>query len=138
MENLDFDAIVRELNVRTENTLMKTLGITYTRAGENFLEATMPVNETVHQPYGLLHGGASMALAESVGSAASHMFARQKVLGLEFSANHLKTLRSGVVTARAEAIHLGRRTHLWSIRITDQDGRLISQCKLTNIVLEDR
>lgn len=135
MEIIDFDAVLRELNARTENTLMQTLGIVYTKAGEYFLEAVMPVNERVHQPYGFLHGGASMALAESVGSAASHLFAKQNVLGLEFSANHIKTLRSGVVTARAEAVHLGRSTHLWQISVTDQDGRLISQCKLTNIVL---
>jgi 1,4-dihydroxy-2-naphthoyl-CoA hydrolase len=131
------DEILQQLNARTENTLMHTLNITYTKIGDRFLEATMPVNSSVHQPYGYLHGGASMALAESVGSAASHIFAEKgtKVLGLEFSANHVKTIRTGVVTARAEAVHLGRSTHLWQIRVSDENGNLISLCKITNIVL---
>ncbi|MCC5918235.1 MAG: PaaI family thioesterase [Cryomorphaceae bacterium] len=138
MENLNFDAILHELNVRTKDTLMGTLEIRYTAIGNTYLEAVMPVNSRVHQPYGYLHGGASMALAESVASAASHVFAEpnKKVLGLEFSANHLKTIREGQVTARAEIVHKGKTTHLWQIRITDQDNQLISLCKLTNIVLD--
>jgi 1,4-dihydroxy-2-naphthoyl-CoA hydrolase len=137
MDTLDFEHVVRELNERTPNTLMQTLDIRYTLAGKYFLEATMPVNSKVHQPYGYLHGGASMALAESVASAASQVFAGygNKVLGMEFSANHLKTMRTGMVTARAEAIHMGKTTHLWEIRITDEENNLISLCKLTNIVL---
>jgi len=134
---MEWNKILDKLNERTANTLMHTLNITYTNIGDGFLEATMPVDARVHQPYGYLHGGASMALAESVGSAASHIFAGKdtKVLGLEFSANHLKTMQSGVVTARAEAVHLGRSTHLWQIRVTDEEGNLISLCKITNIVL---
>lgn len=123
------------------NTLMQTLGITYTDAGSDFLTATMPVNSTVHQPMGLLHGGATAALAESVGSAASMLFIdndKTEVRGIELSINHLKAKRSGMVTATAKIIHKGRSIHLWEIRITDENHSLISLCKLTNMVLPKR
>lgn len=125
----------------SKNTLMQTLEIAFTDAGEDFLVATMPVNPRVHQPMGLLHGGASVALAESVGSAASIMFinpAEEEVRGIEISANHLKSKREGLVTATARIIHKGRTVHLWEIKITDEEGSLISLCKLTNMVLQKR
>ncbi len=128
---------LQRLNARCKGTLMETLGIVYTACGTTFLEATMPVSPRVHQPMGLLHGGASVALAESVGSAASAMLVNPKefaILGLEISANHLKSIKKGVVTARAEIIHKGRSTHLWQIRITEEDGALLSLCKLTNMI----
>jgi uncharacterized protein (TIGR00369 family) len=101
----------------------------------------MPVNPTVHQPMGLLHGGASVALAESVGSAASMLFVnpeRQEVRGIEISANHLRSKREGMVTATARIIHKGASIHLWEIRIVDENEKLISLCKLTNMVLPKR
>lgn len=122
----------------SKNTLMETLDIQFTDAGEDFLEATMPVTPRVHQPMGLLHGGASVALAESVGSAASIMFINpeiQEVRGIEISANHLRSKREGIVTGTAKIIHQGRSLHLWEVRITDETGRLISLCKITNMVL---
>jgi 1,4-dihydroxy-2-naphthoyl-CoA hydrolase len=122
----------------SKNTLMETLSITYIDAGEDFLVAKMPVNPTVHQPMGILHGGATVALAESVGSAASHFFidtSKFIVKGIEISANHLKSKTSGEVYATAKIIHKGRQLHLWEIRITDENDQLISLCKLTNIVL---
>ncbi|WP_369793048.1 PaaI family thioesterase [Flavobacterium sp. 316] len=122
----------------SQNTLMQTLEIEYIDAGEDFLTAKMPVNPRVHQPMGLLHGGASVALAESVGSAASVMFidsATQEVRGIEISANHLKSKKEGTVFATAKIIHKGRSIHLWEIKITDEEGSLISLCKLTNMVL---
>lgn len=122
----------------SQNTLMQTLEIEYIDAGEDFLTAKMPVNPRVHQPMGLLHGGASVALAESVGSAASVMFidsATQEVRGIEISANHLKSKKEGTVFATAKIIHKGRSIHLWEIKITDEEGNLISLCKLTNMVL---
>ncbi|WP_139959337.1 PaaI family thioesterase [Flavicella sediminum] len=125
-------------NAINKNTLMETLGIVYTDLGEDFLEATMPVTSKVHQPMGLLHGGATVALAESVGSAASHLFVDNKkfiVKGIEITANHLKSKKSGIVTARASLLHKGRTTHLWKIEVKDEEGQLISFCKLTNIVL---
>lgn len=122
----------------SKNTLMETLEIEFTDAGADFLTATMPVNSRVHQPMGLLHGGASVALAESVGSAASIMFInpeKQEVRGIEISANHLRSKRDGKVTGTARIIHQGRSLHLWEVRITDEEDKLISLCKITNMVL---
>jgi len=121
-----------------KNTLMETLEIEYIDAGEGFLVAKMPVNSRVHQPMGLLHGGATVALAESVGSAASLMFInpeKQEVRGIEISANHLKSKREGVVFATAKIIHKGGSIHLWEIRIVDEKDQLISLCKLTTMIL---
>ena len=124
-----------------KNTLMETLEIEYIDAGEGFLVAKMPVNSRVHQPMGLLHGGATVALAESVGSAASMLFVNSdlfEVRGIEIAANHLKSKRNGMVTATAKIIHKGKSIHLWEIRIVDENGSLVSLCKLTNMVLPKR
>jgi uncharacterized protein (TIGR00369 family) len=126
------------VNAVAKNTLMETLGIVYTNIGADFLEAKMKVLPQVHQPMGLLHGGASVALAESVGSAASHMFIDNEnyiVKGIEITANHLRSKREGEVTAVATILHKGKTTHLWKIEIKDEQDQLISFCKLTNIVL---
>lgn len=134
----DKQKILQLCNDWSKNTLMETLNIKYVDAGEGFLVATMPVDSRVHQPMGLLHGGATVALAESVGSAASLMFInpeRQEVRGIEISANHLKSKRDGMVTATAKIIHQGASIHLWEIRIADENDKLISLCKLTNMVL---
>jgi len=101
--------------------------------------AKMPVNPKVHQPYGILHGGATAALAETVGSCASALFIDTKskiVKGIELSINHLKSKKEGTVFGIAKPIHKGRTTHLWEIRIEDEAQNLISLCKLTNIVLD--
>jgi len=130
--------ILDKLNSMTKNTLMDTLKIEYTEVGEDYLVATMPVNEKVHQPMGLLHGGASVALAESVASPASLLFIdpeKFEIKGIEISANHLKSKRDGIVTATAKIIHKGKTTHLWEIKIVDEEGEMISLCKLTNIIL---
>ena len=122
----------------SKNTLMETLHIEYIDVGEDYLTAKMPVNSTVHQPMGLLHGGASVALAESVGSAASMLFVdieKYEVRGIEISANHLKSKREGEVFATARIIHKGSKLHLWEIKITDENNQLISLCKLTNMIL---
>ncbi|WP_338648159.1 PaaI family thioesterase [Flavobacterium sp. KS-LB2] len=137
----DKEKILQYCNHVSKNTLMQTLKIEYTDAGEDFLVATMPVNPSVHQPMGLLHGGASVALAESVGSAASMLYVNSElseVRGIEISANHLKAKRDGIVTATAKIVHKGRSIHLWEIRITDENNNLISLCKLTNMVLPKR
>lgn len=136
---MDKVAILRKMKEVSKNTLMETLNIEYTNVGEDFLEAKMPVNSSVHQPAGLLHGGASIALAESVGSAASALFidsSTHEVRGIEISANHIKSKRDGIVTATARLINKGRSIHLWEIRITDEEGVLISLCKLTNMILD--
>lgn len=121
-----------------KNTLMETLDIEFIDVGEDFLTAKMPVNPKVHQPMALLHGGASVALAESVGSAASLLFidmSKKEVRGIEISANHLKSKKEGTVFATAKIIHRGKTIHLWEIKITDEENKLISLCKLTNIIL---
>ncbi len=131
------ESVLKQLNDVCKNTLMETLSIEYIDAGEDFLTAKMPVNPKVHQPAGILHGGATVALAESVGSAASRMVveSNQQVRGIEIAANHVKSIQEGWVFATAKIVHKGRTTHLWEIRITDEKGQLISLCKLTNIVL---
>lgn len=134
----DKEKVVALCNEFSKNTLMETLEIRFTDAGPDFLTAQMPVNSRIHQPMGLLHGGASVALAESVGSAASMLFAdpeTEEVRGIEISANHLRSKRDGMVTGTAKIIHKGRTLHLWEIRITDEENRLICLCKLTNIIL---
>lgn len=135
---LDKNKMLEYCNEFSKNTLMQTLNIEYIDAGDGFLVAKMPVNSSVHQPMGLLHGGASVALAESVGSAASHFFINdkeQEVRGIEISANHLRSIREGVVYGTARIIHKGKTLHLWEIKVTDEAGNLISLCKLTNMVL---
>lgn len=132
------EAILNELNSITPNTLMETLGIVFTEVGDDYLVATMPVNDRVHQPMGLLHGGATVALAESVASAASMLFidtSSQEVRGIEITANHVRSVRSGMVTATAKAVHNGKMTQLWEIRVVDELGKLISVCKMTSIAL---
>ena len=134
----DKDKMLQLCNDWSKNTLMETLEIEYIDAGEDFLTAKMPVNPRVHQPMGLLHGGASVALAESVGSAASIMFVnpeKSEVRGIEISANHLKAKRDGMVYCTAKIVHKGRSIHLWEIKITDENDNLVCLCKLTNMIL---
>ncbi|MBU3024659.1 hotdog fold thioesterase [Zobellia galactanivorans] len=132
------EKILKVCNESSKNTLMETLQIEYTDVGEDFLVGKMPVNPRVHQPDGVLHGGAMVALAESIGSMASYIFldAQQfAIRGIEISANHVKSVREGEVFAKATILHKGRTTQLWDIKITDGEGKLISVCKLTTIAL---
>ena len=132
------EKILNICNASSKNTLMETLEIEYVDVGEDFLVGRMPVNPRVHQPDGVLHGGAMVALAESVASAASYIFidAQQFIVrGIEISANHIKSIVSGFVFAKATFIHKGRTTQLWDIKITDEQDQLISVCKLTTIAL---
>lgn len=135
---IDNEKILATINQRCKNTLMETLQIKYIEVGEDYLVAKMPVNPSVHQPDGVLHGGATVALAESVGSAASLVFLDTQdyvVRGIEISANHLKSIKEGVVYAKAKWVHKGRTTQLWEIKITDEQENVISLCKLTTIRL---
>lgn len=132
------DKILKVCNASSKNTLMETLQIEYTDVGADYLIGKMPVNSKVYQPDGVLHGGAMVALAESVGSMASYIFldAQQfSIRGIEIAANHVKSVRDGEVFARATVLHKGRTTQLWDIKITDADENLISVCKLTTIAL---
>ncbi len=130
--------ILRKCREMSKNTLMETLDIEFIDIGDDFVLAKMPVTSKVHQPDGVLHGGASVALAESVGSVASHIFLDSSeffIRGIEISANHLKSISEGDVYAKATFIHKGRTTQLWNIRITDEEDNLISLVKLTTIAL---
>ncbi len=132
------DKILKVCNAASKNTLMETLEIEYIEVAENFLIGKMPVSPKVHQPDGVLHGGAMVALAESVGSMASYIFLDGQnffVRGIEISANHVKSVKAGNVFAKAIIVHKGRTTQLWDIKITDEDSNLISVCKLTTIAL---
>ena len=132
------DIILREANKVCKNTLMETLNIELVDLGEDFLILKMPVNSRVYQPDGVLHGGATAALAESAGSMATHILLKDSsyiVRGIEITANHLKSVKDGFVYAKATFIHRGRTTQLISINITDDSNNLISHCKLTTISL---
>src|SRR5690606_24740756 len=121
-----------------ENTLMETLQIEFAEVGDDFLVARMPVTPRVHQPDGVLHGGASVALAESVGSAGAYFFLNSKevvIRGIEIAANHVKSVRDGYVYAHASILHKGRTTQLWQIKITNEAGNLVSLVKLTTLTL---
>jgi len=130
--------MLAQANAASKNTLMETLSIEITDFGDDFLIARMPVTPRVHQPDGVLHGGATAALAESVGSFASHIFTETDnmfVRGLEISANHLKSVSKGFVYAKATFLHKGRTTQLLDIRVTDDVNNLVSICRLSTISL---
>jgi uncharacterized protein (TIGR00369 family) len=135
------EEFLAKVNAVSKNTLMETLEIEIVDYGEDFLIARMPVTSKVHQPDGVLHGGATAALAESVGSFASHIFTdleKYFVRGLEITANHLKSVKNGSVYARATFLHKGRTTQLLDIRVTDEEDNLISICRLSTISLPNK
>ena len=128
---------LEELNATSVNTLVANLGIVYTRLGDDALEAEMPVDARTHQPFGLLHGGASVVLAETLGSVAGYLCSEgeQKVVGLEVNANHIRSVRSGRVRGVCRALHVGSRHQVWQIDITDEQGRLCCSSRLTTAVI---
>lgn len=133
------DAVsIETLNAMSRNTLIDHLGIVFTAAGQDWISATMPVDERTRQPYGILHGGASVVLAETLGSSAGNLCVDTRVqvcVGLEINANHIRAMRSGLVTGTARAVHVGRSTHVWDIRIEDDGGRLVCTSRLTLAVV---
>jgi 1,4-dihydroxy-2-naphthoyl-CoA hydrolase len=128
---------LEELNALGNDTMVAHLGITIIELGEDYIKATMPVDHRTHQPMKILHGGASVALAETVGSIAAHMAAEpgNHCVGLEINANHIRSVRSGLVTAIGRPVHLGRTTQIWDITITDEDGKTTCVSRLTMAVL---
>jgi 1,4-dihydroxy-2-naphthoyl-CoA hydrolase len=129
------------INGWSANTMMQTLGIRITAFGEDWLAGTMPVDARTHQPYGLLHGGASVALAETLGSTAAMLTldpAKSATVGLEINANHIRGVRAGVVTGTARALHVGRSTQVWEIRIEDAGGALVCISRITMAVIAAR
>jgi 1,4-dihydroxy-2-naphthoyl-CoA hydrolase len=129
---------LEDLNSGRSGTLLETLGIEFTEIGEGYIRGTMPVDERTHQPYGLLHGGASVALAETLGSMGAAMCVDSQefqCVGQEINANHVRSARSGLVTGTARPVHLGGRTHVWVIDIVDEGGRLVCTSRLTVAVI---
>ena len=127
------------LNRLAKNTMVEHLGIEFTEVGEEHISARMPVDKRTHQPLGLLHGGASVVLAETLGSVAANYCIdpeRQYAVGLEINANHLKGVKSGWVYGTGRAIHIGRTTQVWDIRITNEEGAMICISRITIAILE--
>jgi 1,4-dihydroxy-2-naphthoyl-CoA hydrolase len=129
------------LNSLGTNTLAQALGIEFTKVGDDYLEAKMPVDSRTHQPMGLLHGGASVALAETLGSVAAMCcvdVTKQFCVGLDINANHLRGVRSGFVTGVTKPVHIGKKTQVWEIKITDDMGELVCVSRITMAVLDKK
>lgn len=140
MENRK-EEFLRQCNAMSKNTLMETLEIEFVDYDDNSITARMPVTSKVHQPDGVLHGGASVALAESVGSAGAFLFLNTEniaVRGIEISANHIKSVKDGFVEAVATIIHKGKTTQLWQIKILNSKKELVSLVKLTTITIPSK
>lgn len=130
---------LHELQPLSTNTLAEQIGIEFTEIGVDFLKGRMPVDHRTHQPYGILHGGASCVLAETLGSVASALIIDQSkfiCVGLEINANHIRSVRSGFVTGTATPIHIGATTHVWDIKIHDEREKLVCISRLTVVILK--
>ena len=158
-QNCNFERLTKVINSALQSTLMfpenitisdiqnigkesivDFLEITYTDIGKDYLCAKMPVKNKTRQPFGLLHGGASVVLAETLGSVASNLIVEnhQVAVGLEVNANHLKSVKDGYVTGKASPIHIGRKTHVWSIEIRDEKDNLVCISRLTVAVIDKK
>jgi 1,4-dihydroxy-2-naphthoyl-CoA hydrolase len=136
-QNTDLERI----NGWNKNTAMETLGIRFTAIGDDWIQGTMPVDHRTHQPFGLLHGGASVLLAETLGSSAAMLTLdpeKELTVGLDINANHIRGVRSGSVTGTARPLHLGRTTQVWEIRIENEAGALVCISRLTMAVVPAR
>ncbi len=126
------------LNASARGSAVENLGIVLTEHGEDWLRGTMPVDARTKQPFGILHGGASVLLAETLGSMAGNLcvdLSKEMVVGLEINANHIRAMREGVVTGTAKALHVGRSTQVWEIRIENEEGKLVCVSRLTLAVV---
>lgn len=132
---------VDDLNKMSANNMLETLGIVFTQAGEDYIEAKMPVDHRTVQPFGLLHGGASVTLAETLGSVAAWCCLdpeKQYCVGLDINANHIRAIREGFVTGRVMPLHIGKKTHVWEIKITDENGGLVCISRITMAILDKK
>jgi len=132
---------LEEIQKFCQNTMVANLGIEFVEIGDDFLSARMPVDERTKQPAGILHGGASLALAETIGSVAAHMtIDTEKYLsvGLEINANHIKSKKDGFVVGTGRPLHLGKNTQVWDIEILDENDKLISISRLTIAIINNR
>lgn len=134
------EPVLDRLQQYGDKTMVQYIGIEFTAVGDDYLEARMPVDMRTMQPFGLLHGGASAALAETLGSmAAYHCIEEGKLcVGLEINANHIRAARGGWVTGRARPLHLGKTTHVWEIRISDERGDTVCVSRLTMMILDGK
>lgn len=126
------------INQMNANTIMEVLGITYTEIGADYICGTMPVDKRTHQPVGLLHGGASAVLAESLGSMGSAIIAdlrENNVTGIEINANHIRGMRTGTLHAKATIVHCGKSTHVWNVEMKNDEGKLVCLARLTVLVI---
>ncbi|HMU47823.1 MAG TPA: hotdog fold thioesterase [Chitinophagaceae bacterium] len=134
----DKDLSVEKIKPLGEKTMGEHLGIEWIEVGDNYLKAAMPVDSRTRQPYGLLHGGASCVLAETLGSVASAMVidhSKYLCVGIEINANHIRGVREGMVTGTTSPLHLGSTTHVWDIKIHDEKGKLICVSRLTVAIM---
>ena len=132
---------VAKINTMNKGTMMEWMGIEFLEAKEGYLKAGMPVDSRTLQPMGLLHGGATIALAETLGSFGSAMLVdldKKDVVGQQMTANHLRSAREGTVFGEAVIIHRGKSTHLWNIDVKDEEGRLISTCRFTVAIINKK
>ena len=130
---------VDTLNKFSENTMVTHIGIEFTEVAENYLKAKMPVDSRTVQPAGLLHGGASVTLAETLGSVAAYLCIdpeKKTCVGIEINANHIRSVRSGYVYGHVQPIHIGNSTHIWEIRISNEQGQLVCFSRITMAILD--
>ena len=132
---------INAVNALRDGCMVGHLGITITEAGDDWLRGTMPVDERTKQPFGLLHGGSSVLLAETLASWAANLClddpVRQQAVGVEINANHIRAVTSGVVTGTARPVHVGRATQVWDVRVEDEQGRLVCVSRLTVAIREN-
>lgn len=130
--------VLQQLTAKAQNTAITAMGIEYTAFGDNWIQGRMPVDARTHQPIGLLHGGASVVLAETLGSTGANLCVDSSAyycVGLDINANHIRGVTSGWVIGTAEAVHIGRTTQVWSIRVEDESGKLVCLSRLTMAVI---
>ncbi|HEY3430640.1 MAG TPA: hotdog fold thioesterase [Cyclobacteriaceae bacterium] len=141
MQLFNQGATLAMLKKMSANTMVEHLGIEFTAIGDDFIEARMPVDHRTHQPLGLLHGGASVVLAETLGSVAAACCldpTKQYPVGLDINANHIKSVKTGFVKGITKPIHVGKRTHVWEIRITTEQDELVCISRITIAVIDKR
>ena len=135
------DVTLEMLNKMSSNTMLQHIGIQFTKVGDGTIEARMPVDHRTHQPFGILHGGASVALAETLGSIAAMCCldsSTQYCVGLDINANHIKSVRDGYVVGVVKPIHVGKKTHVWEIKITTEKEELVCISRITMAILDKK
>jgi 1,4-dihydroxy-2-naphthoyl-CoA hydrolase len=138
---IDQNIKIEDIKKFSEVNMIKHIGIEFTTIGKDFVEAKMPVDERTTQPFGLLHGGASVTLAESLGGLAASLsidLKKKIAVGLEINSNHIKSMKTGYVYGRAKAIHIGRSNHIWEIRIRNEEGTLVNISKITMAIIDKK